>query len=146
MATPSSILTTASRATLNSQIQDFLSQYPTLHLGGNGLLTKERRHDAKVFGVHSSKLELQASIGDVEFTTYRGPHGTILIKILYQNSGAEERKKGYTVGTVDEFENWLRIVAEESGCQACFPCQRPIHPTTMDDGGQSLLADLEILT
>lgn len=24
---------------------------------------------------------------------------------------------GYTIGTVDEFENGLRIVAEESGCQ-----------------------------
>jgi hypothetical protein len=55
--------------------------------------------------------------------------GTIPIRILYPSYGKEKRASGeaaaliyfhgggYSVGNVEEFENGLRIVAEESGCQ-----------------------------
>jgi acetyl esterase/lipase len=71
----------------------------------------------------------QASIHKVEFTAIGGPHGTIPIRVFYPKTGEEKRKAGhaaaityfhgggYTVGTVDEFENGLRIVAEEYGVQ-----------------------------
>lgn len=70
---------------------------------------------------------MQAPIHSVEFTAIRGPYGTIPILVLYPKSGEERRKYGdagaliyfhgggYTVDTVDEFENGLRTVAEEWG-------------------------------
>jgi acetyl esterase/lipase len=77
------------------------------------------------YRLHESKVN---SIGKVEFPAIRGPHGTIPIRVLYPSSGEDRRAKGeagalidfhgggYSVGSVDEFENGL-IVAEESGCQ-----------------------------
>jgi acetyl esterase/lipase len=56
----------------------------------------------------------------------RGPHGTIPVGVLYPKGGKAEGENGawvcfhgggYTVGSVDEFENGLRQVAEESGVQ-----------------------------
>jgi acetyl esterase/lipase len=68
------------------------------------------------------------------FTPWNSPPSTALkvlfpIRVLYPKSGEERRKDGdagaliyfhgggYTVGTVDEFENGLRIVVDESGVQ-----------------------------
>jgi acetyl esterase/lipase len=54
------------------------------------------------------------------------------VRVLYLRSGEERRRKGeagaliyfhgggYTVGSVDEFENGLRYLAEQSGCQVCI--------------------------
>lgn len=82
-----------------------------------------------MFGLHALPKDKIHPIDDVEFTAIRGPHGTIPIRVLYPASGKDSRNKGragaliyfhgggYTVGSVDEFENGLRLVAEESGCQ-----------------------------
>jgi acetyl esterase/lipase len=121
--------TGGTRTTLNGNIKDFLSKNPELHLGGTGDFHDERAHHLKVFGFHSLPTSKQAPIDSVEFTAIRGPHGTIPIRVFYPKSGEEKHKTGdagaliyfhgggYTVGSVDEFENGLRIVAEESGAQ-----------------------------
>ncbi|KAK3947305.1 Alpha/Beta hydrolase protein [Pseudoneurospora amorphoporcata] len=114
---------------LHYSIRDFLSAHPLLELGGQEHFTVERRRHQDVFGLHALPKDKIHPIDDVEFTAIRGPHGTIPIRVLYPASGKDSRNKGragaliyfhgggYTVGSVDEFENGLRLVAEESGCQ-----------------------------
>ena len=114
---------------LHYSIRDFLSAHPLLELGGQEHFTVERRRHQEVFGLHALPKDKIHPIDDVEFTAIRGPHGTIPIRVLYPASGKDSRNKGragaliyfhgggYTVGSVDEFENGLRLVAEESGCQ-----------------------------
>ncbi|TVY87089.1 hypothetical protein LAWI1_G007137 [Lachnellula willkommii] len=121
----SDLPTVGSRSTLDPGIEAFFSKNPDLHLGGEGCFTAERSHHTRVFGFHA----LPTSQIQRQITAFRGPHGTIPIRVLYPKPGEEKRKSGdaggliyfhgggYTVGTVDEFENGLRIVAEESGVQ-----------------------------
>ncbi|KAF1350142.1 Alpha/Beta hydrolase protein [Delphinella strobiligena] len=121
---------TGTRASeLAPSIAEFLKQNPTLHLGGKEDFTAERAHHLSTFGIHSIPSSKQHPIGEVEFTAIRGPHGTIPIRILHPKSGASAKKNGaagaliyfhgggYTVGSVDESENGLRLVAEESVVQ-----------------------------
>jgi acetyl esterase/lipase len=69
-------------------------------------------------------------IGEVEFEGVRGPHGTIPIRLFYPRAVIGEGRGrtgkqiaalvymhggGYTVGSVDEFENRLRLIAEAVG-------------------------------
>ncbi|CCC05159.1 hypothetical protein SMACR_07896 [Sordaria macrospora] len=114
---------------LHYSIRDFLSVHPLLELGGQEHFTVERRRHQEVFGLHALPKNKIHPIDHVEFTAIRGPHGTIPIRVLYPKSGKDSKNKGragaliyfhgggYTVGSVDEFENGLRLVAEESGCQ-----------------------------
>ncbi|WVR08950.1 hypothetical protein IAU60_006009 [Kwoniella sp. DSM 27419] len=123
------IPTTGSRTELHTSIKAFLEKFPDLHLGGQEDFHAERAHHLEVFGFHNIPVDKVHPIGDVEFTAVRGPHGTIPVRVFYPKSGEEKRKKGeaaaliyfhgggYTVGSVDEFENGLRLLAEESGCQ-----------------------------
>ena len=127
----SKIPTTGSRTQLTSSIKTFLKDHPNLHLGSEEDFHEERRKHLEVFGIHSIPKDKIHPIGEVEFTALRGPHGTIPVRVLHPKSGEGRRKKGeagaliyfhgggYTVGSVDEFENGLRLVAEESGCQVC---------------------------
>jgi acetyl esterase/lipase len=107
-------------------MSSFLKDNPTLHLGGDVDFHQERRHHTEVYGFHNLEEAKQAPIGRVEFTAVRGPRGTIPIRLFYPRVVVEEKKRdvaalvymhggGYTVGSVDEFENGLRILAEESG-------------------------------
>ncbi|KAH7026881.1 lipase/esterase [Macrophomina phaseolina] len=126
---PSKIPKTASRTTLVPSIQSFLTSHPDLHLGGTDPYPQERAHHLRVFGIHAISKDKIHPIGSVEFTAIRGPHGTIPIRILYPSSGETRKKEGkagalvyfhgggYTVGSVDEFENGLRLLAEEAGVQ-----------------------------
>lgn len=121
--------TIGTRTNLDNHLETFISKNPDLHLGGSGDFHEERSHHTKVFAFHNLEKSKQAPIDTVEFTAIRGPHGTIPIRVFYPSSGKEAKEAGkaaaliyfhgggYTVGTVDEFENGLRIVAEESGCQ-----------------------------
>lgn len=125
---PSHIPKTGIRTALDPQIQTFLTHNSSLQLGGTDFLT-ERKHHTQVFAFHNHPPILQASIHYAEFTAIRGPHGTIPIRVFYPRSGEKQKQTrdaaaliyfhggGYTVGTVDEFENGLRILAEESGAQ-----------------------------
>jgi acetyl esterase/lipase len=174
----SEIPTTGTRTKLVSSIEQFLKDNSSLHLGGDEDFHGERRKHLEVFGIHSIPKEKQHPIGEVEFTAVRGPHGTIPVRVLYPKSGEEHRKKGeagaliyfhgggYTVGSVDEFENGLRLLAEESGVQVYgidyrlapefkFPTQldeydaiidwlqssggkeRGVHPDLVSGGGDS---------
>ena len=119
----SDIPTTGHRTTLAKSIESFLKSNPSLHLGGDVDFHQERRHHLDIFGFHNLDQSKQAPIGRVEFTAVRGPHGTIPIRLFYPKSVVEGKHKdaaalvymhggGYTVGTVDEFENGLRILAE----------------------------------
>lgn len=124
----SKLPTTGTRTTLDPEIESFLKSNPGLHLGGQGDFHDERNHHTQVFGFHNLAAAQQAKIADVEFTGIRGPHGTIPIRVFYPSSGLSAKESGnagaliyfhgggYTVGTVDEFENGLRILAEDSGC------------------------------
>ncbi|KAK3938325.1 alpha/beta hydrolase fold-domain-containing protein [Diplogelasinospora grovesii] len=117
------------RGELVPSIKKFLDAHPRLQLGGVEGYTFERRHHTQVFGIHSLPDDRIHPIKEVEYTAICGPHGTIPIRVLYPSSGQEKRLQGkagaliyfhgggYTVGSVDEFENGLRLVAEESGCQ-----------------------------
>jgi acetyl esterase/lipase len=129
MSSPSSdshIPKTGDRSTLCSSISRFLESHSSLHLGGDEDFHAERRKHLEVFGFHNIPEDKQHAIGRVEFTAVRGPHGTIPVRVLYPKSGKAEGENGawvyfhgggYTVGSVDEFENGLRQVAEESGVQ-----------------------------
>lgn len=123
---------TGTRSTLASSISKFLKDNPTLHLGGDVDFHQERRHHLEVFGFHALTKERQASIGKVEFHGVRGPHGSIPIRLFYPKAvvhGGHHDKQvaalvymhggGYTVGSVDEFENGLRLIAEASGAIVC---------------------------
>ncbi|KAL3477182.1 Alpha/Beta hydrolase protein [Aspergillus californicus] len=123
------IPSTGSRGQLNDSISSFLQQFPDLHLGGQEDFHDERRKHLNAFGIHSLPSDRVHPIHDVEFTAIRGPHGTIPIRVLYPSSGEAYRASnkaagliyfhggGYTIGSVDEFENGLRLLAEASGVQ-----------------------------
>ncbi|KAJ9621907.1 hypothetical protein H2203_006787 [Taxawa tesnikishii (nom. ined.)] len=143
------IPTTGTRTQLHDSISKFLKDHPDLHLGGEGDFHAERLHHEKVFSIHNLPKDKVHPIGDVEFTALRGPHGTIPVRVLYPKSGEDKRKNGqaaaliyfhgggYTVGSVDEFENGLRLLAEESGVQVYAIEYRlaPEHrfPTQLDE-------------
>lgn len=118
----------AARTTLDPELQHFLATTleGSLRLGGPDYI-HERRHHTEVLGIHALEPSKQAPIHRVEFTAIRGPYGSIPIRVLYPSSATERQHSndaaaliyfhggGYTVGTVDEFENGLRIVAEGAG-------------------------------
>lgn len=121
---------------INGGIADFLANHPELELGGVKGFTAERQHHVEIFGLHHLPGSKVHPIGEVEFTAIRGPHGTIPIRVLYPSSGEAKRSRGesgalvyfhgggYSVGSVDEFENGLRLVAEVSECQVTPRAQR----------------------
>ncbi|KAF2996921.1 hypothetical protein E8E13_006073 [Curvularia kusanoi] len=129
MSYQSKIPTTGTRTKLCASIEGFLKTHPSLHLGGDEEFTKERREHLEIFGLQNIPKEEQHPVGAVEFTALRRPHGTIPIRVFYPASGEQKRESGeaggliyfhgggYTVGSVDEFENGLRMLAEESGVQ-----------------------------
>jgi acetyl esterase/lipase len=136
--TRSKISTTGSRTQLASSIKAFLKDHPDLHLGGEEDFHEERRKHLEVYGIHAIPKEKVHPIGDVEFIALRVPHGTIPVRVLYPKSGEHKTMRGeagaliyfhgsgYTVGSADEFENGLRLGAEESGCQVySFRCLLP---------------------
>ncbi|KAI1768498.1 Alpha/Beta hydrolase protein [Hypoxylon sp. FL1150] len=118
---------TGTRSTLSSSVKSFLAQHPQLRLGGDEDFHTERRHHLEVFGIHNLPRDKQAPIGRVHFDGVRGRHGTIPVRLLFPRSfdGGGGAKKlpaliyfhggGYTVGSVDEFENGLRLLAEAAG-------------------------------
>lgn len=121
------------RTTLAPSLNTFLKDNPSLHLGGDVDFHSERRHHLEVFGWHSLSKDKQTPISKLEYTAVRGPHGSIPIRLFYPKSVVDGNKKdaaaliyfhggGYTVGSVDEFENGLRIVAEEAGAVVSLSC------------------------
>ena len=145
---------------MDSQIQAFLTQNSDLHLGGTDFLGEQTSRPSLCLPQAAPKL--QAPIGHVEFTAIRGAHGTIPIRIFYPTSGRNRKEArdaaaliyfhggGYTVGTVDEFENGCRLLAEESSVQVYaveyrlapewqFPTQLDEYQTVLEwlqtDGG-----------
>lgn len=122
----SKIPTTGSRTELAPSIKTFLKDHPDLHLGGEKDFHEERRKHLEVFGIHSIPKERVHPIGEVEFTALRGPHGTIPVRVFHPKSGEDRKKKGeagaliyfhgggYTVGSVDEFENGLRLIRKRA--------------------------------
>ncbi|KAF3047564.1 Carboxylesterase [Didymella heteroderae] len=125
----SEIPTTGTHTKPVPSTSDFHQNNSSLHLGGDEDFHAERRKHLEVFGIHSVSSSKQHPIGSIEFTGLRGLHGTIPIRVFYPESSEETRKKGqagafvyshgggYTVGSVDEFENGLDLLAEESGVQ-----------------------------
>ncbi len=117
---------------VNGAVADFFANHPDLELGGVRGFSVERQRHMEIFALHKLPSARINPIGRVEFTAIRGPHGTIPIRVLYPSSGEARRTKGeagaliyfhgggYSVGSVDEFENGLRLIAEESGCQVIF--------------------------
>lgn len=127
---------TGHRTSLAPSLTTFLKENPSLHLGGDVDFHSERRHHLEVFGWHNLPKDKQAPIGRVEFSAVRGPHGTIPVRLFYPQSVVDGKKTdvaaliyfhggGYTVGSVDEFENGLRILAEEADAVVS-----PTHPST----------------
>lgn len=125
----SEIPKTGTRTKFVPSIAKFLEDNASLHLGGDEDFHSERRKHLSVFGIHAIPSGKQHPIGSVEFTSISGPHGTIPVRALYPERGASHQQNGeagalvyfhgggYTVGSVDEFENGLRLLAEESGVQ-----------------------------
>ncbi|KKY28579.1 putative hydantoin racemase [Phaeomoniella chlamydospora] len=118
---------TATRSKRDPEIESWLKyEVPDLHLGGAGDFHEERRHHHAIFGFHYLPVKKQAPIGSVKFTAIRGPHRTIHIRVFYPRKGERKRQShdaaaliyfhggGYTIATVDEFEQGHRILAEES--------------------------------
>ncbi|KAL2137589.1 hypothetical protein VTI28DRAFT_8979 [Corynascus sepedonium] len=113
---------------VNGGIADFLANHPDLKLGGPEGYTVERRKHMEVLSIHRLPIPKVHPIHTVEFTAIRGPHGTIPIRVLYPSNGEARRTVcemggliyfhggGYCTGSVDEFENGLRLLAEKSAC------------------------------
>ena len=120
---------TGSRGHLDDSISAFLKQFPDLHFGGQEDFHDECFKHLEVFGIHKFPKDKAHTIREVEFTAIRGSHGTNPIRILYPGSGEDNRKSNkacgliyfhggeYTVGSVDEFENGLRMLPELSSVQ-----------------------------
>ena len=127
--TQQTIPKTGARGQLKDSVAAFLKKFPVLHLGGQEDFHDERRKHLEVFGIHKIPKDEVHPIHEVEFTAIRGPTGTIPIRVLYPGTGEKSRKSnkaggliyfrggGYTIGSVDEFENGLRMLAEHSGVQ-----------------------------
>ncbi|KAI1288970.1 Alpha/Beta hydrolase protein [Xylaria venustula] len=126
MNSKSQIPTIGTRTTLSSPVKSFLEENQSLRLGGNDDFHHERRHHLEVFGFHALPENKRALIGDVRFHAVRGRHGSIPVRLFYPNSYKERAESklpaliyfhggGYTVGSVDEFENGLRLLAEGAG-------------------------------
>ncbi|KAI9692747.1 MAG: hypothetical protein M1820_009390 [Bogoriella megaspora] len=120
------IPTTGNRSTLDQSLETFLKDRPTLHLGGDVDFHQERRHHLEIFGFHALPEDKRAEVGKVEFEGVRGPHGSIPVRLFYPKEVVQKSRKnaaalvymhggGYTVGSVDEFENGLRLIAEAFG-------------------------------
>ncbi|KAH6855552.1 alpha/beta hydrolase fold-domain-containing protein [Chaetomium sp. MPI-CAGE-AT-0009] len=113
---------------LHASVASFLTSHPGLELGGVGGYAAERQKHAETFAQHTLPQHKINPIGTVESTTIPGPHGTIRIRVLHPVTGRDLRTRadggalvychggGYCTGSVDEFENSLRLVAEISGC------------------------------
>lgn len=124
---------------VNGAVADFFANHPDLELGGVKGFAVERRTHMDIFSLHKIHETRINPIGEVEFTAIRGPHGTIPIRVLYPASGETRRVRGeagalvyfhgggYSVGSVDEFENGLRLIAEESGCQVITASRVPLR-------------------
>jgi acetyl esterase/lipase len=130
------IPTTGNRTELAWSVKQFLMNRPALHLGGHEDFHQERRHHLEVFGFHKLPENLRAPIGRVEFTAVRGKHGTVPIRLFYPKNFEDSRRGmakgdvkipalvymhggGYTIGSVDEFENGLRLLAEKANMVVC---------------------------
>ncbi|ETS75409.1 hypothetical protein PFICI_12353 [Pestalotiopsis fici W106-1] len=142
------------RTELAWSIKEFLMDRPSLHLGGQEDFHQERRHHLEVFGFHALPDKLRAPIGRVEFAGVGGPHGTVPIRLFYPQNYEDSRRGmakgsvkvpalvymhggGYTVGSVDEFENGLRLLAEKAniitiGVEYHLAPEWPF-PTQLDD-------------
>ncbi|KAI1413434.1 Alpha/Beta hydrolase protein [Hypoxylon sp. FL1857] len=105
---------------MSSWITEYL-RGKRLRLGGDEDFHTERRHHLEVFGIHKLSKDKQAPIGHVHHDGVRGRHGTIPVRLFYPRSFDNSKKMpaliyfhggGYTVGSVDEFENGLRLLAE----------------------------------
>ena len=120
---------TGTRTKLCPSISAFLGKNSDLHLGGGEDFHSERRKHLEAFGFHNLPKDSIHPIDSVEFTAVRGPHGAIPVRVFYPKSGAEKKRMGasgalvyfhgggYTVGSVDEFVNGLRLLAGKSGVQ-----------------------------
>lgn len=113
---------TGTRTTLAPSLQTFLKDNPELHLGGDVDFHRERQHHTQIFGFHALPKDKQAPIGKVVWEGVRGPHGSVPIRLFYPTSARGRPAAlvymhggGYTVGSVDEFENGLRLIAEAAG-------------------------------
>ncbi|KAG6366931.1 hypothetical protein INS49_001112 [Diaporthe citri] len=115
-STESQIPSIGHLTTLAASLKIFLSDNPNLHLGGDIDFHQERRHHLEILGFHKLPKNKQAPIG----------------KLLSTCTGG-----GYTVDSVDEFENGLRLVAERSGVVTIGVDYRlaPEHhfPTQLDE-------------
>ncbi|KAL4867955.1 hypothetical protein BDV12DRAFT_186245 [Aspergillus spectabilis] len=139
---------TASKTTLDPQISSLTTSHPDLQLGGGNLLTERRIH-SQIFNFTSLPKHSQASIGHVEFTALRGPHGAINMRVLYPSQPQKHPTTGltpaliyfhgggYTVGSPDDFENGCRFLAEKSGVQVYVVEYRLApewgYPTQLDE-------------
>ncbi|KAK3293807.1 Alpha/Beta hydrolase protein [Chaetomium fimeti] len=113
---------------LDVSVARFLTCHQGLELGGLGGYAAERQKHAETFAHHKLPKHKINPIGTVESATIPGPHGAIPVRVLYPMKGRELRTKGdagalvychgggYCTGSVDEFENSLRLIAEKSGC------------------------------
>ncbi|KAI0975472.1 Alpha/Beta hydrolase protein [Xylaria arbuscula] len=126
MTSKAQIPTTGPRTTLSSSVKSFIEENQTLHLGGNSDFYHECRDHLEVFGFHALPENKRVPIGDVRFHAVRGRHGSIPVRLFSPKSYKERTGSklpaliyfhggGDTVGSVDEFENGLRLLAEGAG-------------------------------
>lgn len=139
---PQKIPTTGTRSHLTPSISTFLKDHPDLHLGGIDDFHQERAHHLKVFGITNIPSNLHHPIASITHTAIPGPYSTIPIRILSPSTPSSTaliyfHGGGYTVGSVDEFENGLRLLAESSSTHVFAVEYRlaPEHryPTQLDE-------------
>ncbi|PYH42901.1 alpha/beta hydrolase [Aspergillus saccharolyticus JOP 1030-1] len=139
---------TASRTTLDPEVQEFLSSHPTLRLSGRNIF-EERRHHVETFSLRAIPSAKQPPTLHVEHTAIDGPHGTIPIRILYPTRPAPTASDtlspaliyfhggGYTIGSADDFEAGCRLLASQADLQVYLVEYRLApewrYPTQLDE-------------
>ncbi|WBW73806.1 acetyl esterase [Schizosaccharomyces osmophilus] len=106
------------RAKKDPELTEWMSRHGPV-LGSHQPLTVQRsEHDAFI-------TKSPYNIGKIEHTALNGPHGTIPVRVYHASKRGPAHGAaliylhggGYTVGTLDQFDNAMRIFSEVSGCQ-----------------------------
>ncbi|KAI1865607.1 hypothetical protein JX265_007930 [Neoarthrinium moseri] len=123
--------TVGERTILPTSIKSFPEDNPALRMDGRENFHQERRHHLEVLGLSNLAETRSAPIGRVKFAGIRGQYGKVAVRLFYPKKSEDScrgaatadvkipalvdmHRGGYTIGSVHEFGNGLRLLAEKT--------------------------------